>query len=281
MKKPDKFGSAIESCITMLSFNDNDLVREARAELAALTEAQAESRPQRPYDMSIQLDRNDAGWLSIDQHDEPNGLLGNRIWLVSKEQFAQVVEFAKKEMGWLIAEQRGQGEPYVYVATGKPAGNCICEHGYASTCPIHTTTPKEPPAPQPLAAVEHALIVARLKTIGMAGEFGGNTAVVARIRELEYTDHQAREYIQNAQSREHLINELESEAAQLRESLRRIMELAHILNPVHRPGLMGKTYAWRCEACGRLAEGEMAATRIEHTPDCPWAKASKLVEGEK
>lgn len=38
--------SAIESCIAFLSFNDNDLVRDARAELAALRARLAESDKQ-------------------------------------------------------------------------------------------------------------------------------------------------------------------------------------------------------------------------------------------
>ena len=62
--------------------------------------------------------------------------------------------------------------------------------------------------------VEIALLRARLRTIGLAGEFGPtNGEVVKRLAELENTNEQARQYIQNAQAREHRINELETALA--------------------------------------------------------------------
>lgn len=56
--------------------------------------------------------------------------------------------------------------------------------------------------------VEMELLRARLRTIGIAGEFGENTRIVRRIAELEYTEHQATQYIKHAQEREQEINKL-------------------------------------------------------------------------
>ncbi len=61
--------------------------------------------------------------------------------------------------------------------------------------------------------VEIALLRGRLRTIHLAETFSGNAEVVKRIAELENTSDQARQYIQNAQEREHRINELESALA--------------------------------------------------------------------
>ena len=56
---------------------------------------------------------------------------------------------------------------------------------------------------------EIALLRGRLRTIGLAREFGvSNQEVAARLRELESMQDQARQYIQHAKEREHLINEL-------------------------------------------------------------------------
>lgn len=66
--------------------------------------------------------------------------------------------------------------------------------------------------------VELALLRGRLHTIGMAGEFGPtNSEVVARLRELEYTSEQARQYVQHAKEREGKLAEAERQLAELRE----------------------------------------------------------------
>src|SRR5882724_12315582 len=58
---------------------------------------------------------------------------------------------------------------------------------------------------------EILLLRGSLATIHLAGTFGPtNQTVVERIQKLEFTDAQARQYIQNAQTREHRITELEA-----------------------------------------------------------------------
>src|SRR5882724_10884845 len=58
---------------------------------------------------------------------------------------------------------------------------------------------------------EILLLRGSLATIHLAGTFGPtNQTVVERIQKLEFTDAQARQYIQNAQIREHRITELET-----------------------------------------------------------------------
>ena len=78
---------------------------------------------------------------------------------------------------------------------------------------------KLPASDDEFRQTEIALLRGRLRTIGMAGEFGAtNAEVVKRLAELENTQDQARQYMQHAQQREHRINELEAELLALRVS---------------------------------------------------------------
>jgi hypothetical protein len=62
--------------------------------------------------------------------------------------------------------------------------------------------------------IEIALLRGRLHTIHLAYTFGeGNYEVAKRLAELENTSDQARQYVQNAQTREHRIAELETTLA--------------------------------------------------------------------
>jgi hypothetical protein len=93
--------------------------------------------------------------------------------------------------------------------------------------------------------VNIALLRGRLHTIGMAGEFGPtNGEVVARLRELEYTSDQARQYIQNAKDREHFINELRAE---LRAERERVLEAAEAEVKGLREALKGLLLSADCE----------------------------------
>lgn len=73
---------------------------------------------------------------------------------------------------------------------------------------------REPQGDVGALQVEMTLLRGRLNTIHLAGTFGEtNQRVVKRIQQLEWTDDQARQYIQHAQEREHRINELEARLA--------------------------------------------------------------------
>lgn len=77
------------------------------------------------------------------------------------------------------------------------------------------------------ADIEIALLRGRLRTIGIAGEFGAtNGKVMARLRELENLSDQARQYIQHAQEREHHFHEIEDRVAELKAQTAVMLEKA-------------------------------------------------------
>lgn len=54
------------------------------------------------YDMELELDKNGAGELFIDQRDEPSGLLGSRIILLNQKQLQQIIDYARQELQWEV-----------------------------------------------------------------------------------------------------------------------------------------------------------------------------------
>jgi hypothetical protein len=102
------------------------------------------------------------------------------------------------------------------------------EDYYASMPPADV----RPAAPEPDAEI--ALLRARLHTILLSIEGGSrNPEVTKRLAELENTSDQARQYVQNAQAREHENAALRSRIERLEGALRAITKVAQDWHDFH------------------------------------------------